>query len=114
MMKKFIKFCVCVMMAFLIGVISGCYTTSSIVSDDQDKVPSIDIKGTDTSPKSVKNSDKLIPLSTDSSKNELEFSTVVTEKGFMKVRILKDNKYGNEYIVVSNGEGVGICLRQRH
>ena len=113
-MKKVMKFCVCIIMAFLIGIISGCYTTSSIISDDQDKVPSIDIKGMNPSPKSVKNSDKLIPLSTDASKDDLEFSKVITERGFKKVFILKDNKYGNEYIVVSNGEGVGICLRQQH
>ena len=113
-MKKVMKFCICIIMTFLIGIISGCYTTSSIVSDNQDGIPSIGIKNTDTSPKSVKNSDKLIPLSTDVSKNELEFSDVVSGRGFMKARILKDNKYGNEYIVVSNGEGVGICLRQRH
>lgn len=121
-MKKLMKFCICIMIACLIGVISGCYTTSPIVSNSKHEVPSIDIEDTDTSPKSIKSSDKLIPLSTDSSKNELEFSDVITERKLptnerglsLKVRILKDNKYGNEYIVVSNGEGVGICPRQRY
>ena len=113
-MKKLMKFCICIVIACLIGVISRCYTTSPIVSNNQHEVPFIDIEDTDPSPKSVKPSDKLIPISTDTSKNELEFSDVASGKGFIKACILKDNKYGNEYIVVSNGEGVGICLRQRH
>ena len=84
------KFCICVMMLFIIGIISGCCNTHQTVSDEQ---------------------------SGESSGKELEFSDVVSisNRGlFMRTRILKDNKYGNEYIILESNIGVSICPRIRN
>lgn len=81
------KFCI-VMMICIIVVISGCCNTHQTVSDEQ---------------------------SGESSGKELEFSDVVSNRGlFMRTRILKDNKYGNEYIILESGVGVSICPRIRN
>ena len=115
-MKTFIKFCICIMLACLILIID-IYVTSPKVSNNQHEiVSSIDIEDTKSFPfqKSVKTSDKLIPISfNDSSKDELEISKIMFDKG-ARIRILKDNKYGNEYIVVSTDSGLGIFPRRQH
>ena len=81
------KFCICVMMLCIIGVISGCCNRSQTVSEEQ---------------------------SGESSGKELEFSDVVSNRGlFMRTRILKDNKYGNEYIILESDVGVSVCPRIR-
>lgn len=80
------KFCI-VMMICIIGVISGCCNTSQIGSDDQ---------------------------SGEASEKEFDFSNEVAKRGFWKIRILKDNKYGNEYIIVEDGDGLSICPRIIH
>ena len=82
------KCCICVMMLCIIGVISGCCNTHQTVSDEQ---------------------------SGESSGKELEFSDVVSNRGlFMRARILKDNKYGNEYIILEGDVGMSICPRIRN
>ena len=82
------KFCICVIMLCIIGVISGCCNTPQTVSDEQ---------------------------SGESSGKELEFSDVVSNRGlFMRARILKDNKYGNEYIILEGDVGMSICPRIRN
>ena len=79
------KFCICLMMLCIIGVISGCCNRSQTVSEEQ---------------------------SDESSGKELEFSDVVSNRGlFMRTRILKDNKYGNEYIILESDVGVSVCPR---
>ena len=81
------KFCI-VMMLCIIGAISGCCNTHQTGSDEQ---------------------------SGESSGKELEFSDVVSNRGlFMRTRILKDNKYGNEYIILESDVGVSVCPRIRN
>ena len=105
-MKKLVRFCVCVVISCVIGVLIGCYTTPTS-SKQYEETPSIEIETT----KSLKNndvSDKLVPLSTTIAVNELEFSDKpLADKKWMRAYILKDNKYGNEYIVIYTGDGVG-------
>lgn len=50
-----------------------------------------------------------------SSKNEKEFELSEASGGGItkSIYILKDNKYGNAYIVISGGNGLGICLRKQ-
>ena len=112
-MKKLVRFCVCIVISCVIGVLSGCYTTPTS-SKQYEEIPSVEIETT----KSLKNndvSDKLVPLSTTTTVNELEFSDKpLADKRWMRAYILKDNKYGNEYIVIYTGDGVGITLRQRN
>ena len=112
-MKKLMRFCICVVISCAIGILSGCYTTP-ISSKQYEEIPSVEIETT----KSLKNndvSDKLVPLSTNAAINELEFSDKpLADKRWMRAYILKDNKYGNEYIVIYTGDGVGIALRQRN
>ena len=81
------KFCICVMMICIIGVISGCCNTPQTGSDEQ---------------------------SSEASEKEFDFSNEVAKRGFWKIRILKDNKYGNEYIIVEDGDGLSICPRIIH
>ena len=81
------KFCICLMMLCIIGVISGCYNTPQTGSDEQ---------------------------SGEASEKEFDFSNEVAKRGFWKIRILKDNKYGNEYIIVEDGDGLSICPRIIH
>ena len=80
------KFCI-VMMLCIIGVISGCCNTPQTGSDEQ---------------------------SSEASEKEFDFSNEVAKRGFWKIRILKDNKYGNEYIIVEDGDGLSICPRIIH
>ena len=80
------KFCI-VMMICIIGIISGCCNIHQTGSDDQ---------------------------SDEASEKEFEFSNEVSKRGFWKIRILKDNKYGNEYIIVEDGDGLSICPRIIH
>ena len=80
------KFCI-VMMICIIGAISGCCNTHQTVLDEQ---------------------------SGESSEKEFEFSNEVAKRGFWKIRILKDNKYGNEYILVEDGDGLSIFPRIIH
>ena len=80
------KFCI-VMMLCIIVVISGCYNTPQTGSDEQ---------------------------SSEASEKEFDFSNEVAKRGFWKIRILKDNKYGNEYIIVEDGDGLSICPRIIH
>lgn len=80
------KFCI-VMMLCIIGVISGCCNTPQTGSDEQ---------------------------SSEASEKEFDFSNEVVKRGFWKIRILKDNKYGNEYIIVEDGDGLSICPRIIH
>lgn len=112
-MKKLVRFCVCIVISCIIGVLSGCYTTPTS-SKQHEEIPSVEIE----TAKSLKNndvSDKLVPLSTNATVNELEFSDKpLADKRWMRAYILKDNKYGNEYIVVYTGDGVGIALRQKY
>ena len=93
-------------------IISGCYkettpppVTSSVQCND------IGVENAYLSEK-PEQSDILIPIS---SKNEKEFELSEASGGGMTkiIYILKDNKYGNEYIVVSGGNGLGICLRKQ-
>lgn len=54
-----------------------------------------------------------IPVSS-KSKKEFKLSEASGGGGLTRtIYILKDNKYGNEYIVVSGGNGLGICLRKQ-
>ena len=112
-MKKLVRFCVCIVISCVIGVLSGCYTTPTS-SKQHEETPSIEIE----TAKSMKNndvSDKLVPLSTTTAVNELEFyDKPLADKRWMRAYILKDNKYGNEYIVIYTGDGVGITLRQKY
>ena len=111
-MIKLVKICICVVLVCIACIISGCYkettpppVTSSVQHND------IGVENAYLSKKSEK-SDILIPIS---SKNEKEFEfSEVSGGGITKtIYILKDNKYGNEYIVVSGGNGLGICLRKQ-
>lgn len=111
-MTKLVKICICVVLVCITCIISGCYkettpppVTSSVQRND------IGVENAYLSEKPEK-SDILIPIS---SKNEKEFevSKVRGESGFKVIRVLKDNKYGNEYIIVADGDGLGICLRKR-
>lgn len=112
-MKKLVRFCVCVVISCVIGVLSGCYTTPTS-NKQQEDFTSVEIE----TAKSLKNndvSDKLVPLSTNAAVNELEFSyKPLADKRWMRAYILKDNKYDNEYIVIYTGDGVGITLRQKY
>ena len=103
------KFCICLMMLCIIGVISGCHPADQTVSNEQQDKDFIEVENAlSTNPQ---NSDILIPVSTSNSRKELELSNVIDQKDFVSVRILKDNKYGNEFIIVKDGEGLGICRR---
>ena len=111
-MIKLVKICICVVLVCIACIISGCYkettpppVTSSVQHND------IGVENAYLSEKPEK-SDILIPIS---SKNEKEFKfSEVSGGGITKtIYILKDNKYGNEYIVVSGGNGLGICLRKQ-
>ena len=103
------KFCICLMMLCIIGVISGCHPAYQTVSNEQQDKDFIEVENAlSTNPQ---NSDILIPVSTSNSRKELELSNVIDQKDFVSVRILKDNKYGNEFIIVKDGEGLGICRR---
>ena len=111
-MTKLVKICICVVLVCIICIISGCYkeitpppVTSSIQRND------IGVKNAYLSEKPEK-SDILIPIS---SKNEKEFELSEASGGGItkSIYILKDNKYGNEYIVISGGNGLGICLRKQ-
>ena len=111
-MIKLVKICICVVLVCIACIISGCYkettphpVTSSVQHND------ISVENAYLSEKQEK-SDILIPIS---SKNEKEFKfSEVSGGGITKtIYILKDNKYGNEYIVVSGGNGLGICLRKQ-
>ena len=107
------KFCICVMMLFIIGNISGCHPTEQTVSNDQQEHFSIDEENAlSTKPQ---NSGMLIPVSTNNfGKEEFELSDTIAEKTFTSVRILKDNKFGNEYFIVTYGEAIGIYPRIRN
>ena len=111
-MIKLVKICICVVLVCIACIICGCYkettpppVTSSVQHND------IGVENAYLSEKPEK-SDILIPIS---SKNEKEFKfSEVSGGGITKtIYILKDNKYGNEYIVVSGGNGLGICLRKQ-
>ena len=111
-MIKLVKICRWVELVCIACIISGCYkettpppVTSSVQHND------IGVENAYLSEKPEK-SDILIPIS---SKNEKEFKfSEVSGGGITKtIYILKDNKYGNEYIVVSGGNGLGICLRKQ-
>ena len=111
-MIKLVKICICVVLVCIACIISGCYkettpppVTSSVQHND------IGVENAYLSEKPEK-SDILIPIS---SKNEKEFEfSEVSGGGITKtIYILKDNKYGNEYIVVAGGNGLGICLRKQ-
>ena len=111
-MIKLVKICICVVLVCIACIISGCYkettpppVTSSVQHND------IGVENAYLSEKPEK-SDILIPIS---SKNDKEFKfSEVSGGGITKtIYILKDNKYGNEYIVVSGGNGLGICLRKQ-
>lgn len=111
-MMKLVKICICVVLVCIACIISGCYkettpppVTSSVQRND------IGVENVYLSEKPEK-SDILIPIS---SKNEKEFElSEASGEGITKsIYILKDNKYGNEYIVVSGGNGLGICLRKK-
>ena len=85
------KFCICLMMLCIIEVISGCCNTCNTPQTGSDE------------------------QSDEASEKELEFSDVVSNRGlFMRTRILKDNKYGNEYIILESDAGVSICPRIRN
>ena len=111
-MTKLVKICICVVLVCITCIISGCYketipppVTSSVQRND------IGVENAYLSEKPEK-SDILIPIS---SKNEKEFELSEASGGGItkSIYILKDNKYGNEYIVVSGGNGLGICLRKQ-
>ena len=111
-MIKLVKICICVVLVCIACIISGCYkettpppVTSSVQRND------IGVENAYLSEKPEK-SDILIPIS---SKNEKEFEfSEVSGGGITKtIYILKDNKYGNEYIIVADGNGLGICLRKQ-
>ena len=112
-MTKLVKICICVVLVCIACIISGCYketppsppVTSSVQRND------IGVENAYLSEK-LEKSDILIPIS---SKNEKEFEfSEVSGGGITKtIYILKDNKYGNEYIIVSGGNGLGICLRKQ-
>lgn len=111
-MMKLVKICICVVLVCVACIISGCYkettpppVTSSVQRND------IGVENAYLSEKPEK-SDILIPIS---SKNEKEFELSEASGGGItkSIYILKDNKYGNEYIVVSGGNGLGICLRKQ-
>ena len=111
-MIKLVKICICVVLVCIACIISGCYketTPPSVTSSVQHN--DIGVENAYLSEKPEK-SDILIPIS---SKNEKEFKfSEVSGGGITKtIYILKDNKYGNEYIVVSGGNGLGICLRKQ-
>lgn len=111
-MTKLVKICICVVLICIACIISGCYkettplpVTSNVQRND------IGVENAYLSEKPEK-SDILIPIS---SKNEKEFELSEASGGGItkSIYILKDNKYGNEYIVVSGGNGLGICLRKQ-
>lgn len=106
------KFCICVMMLCIIGVISGCHPAEQTVSNDQQEHFSIDEENAfSTKPQ---NSGMLIPVSTNNFGKEFELSDTIVEKTLANVRILKDNRYGNEYFIVTYGEAIGIYPRIRN
>ena len=103
------KFCICLMMLCIIGVISGCHHAHhTFSSEQQDNVYIDEENALSTKPQ---NSDILIPVSTSGSRKELELSDIIDQKDFVSVRILRDNRYGNEFVIVKDGEGLGICRR---
>ena len=111
-MIKLVKICICVVLVCIACIISGCYkettpppVTSSVQHND------IGVENAYLSKKSEK-SDILIPISSKNEK-EVKFSEVSGGGITKTIYILKDNKYGNEYIVVSGGNGLGICLRKQ-
>lgn len=114
-MKNLVKFCICVVLVCVTCIINGCYSTntappqSPVISNKQSN--DIDVENTYLSEKQ-ENSDILIPVSSNDEK-EFEISEKKGKKGIKVIRILKDNKYGNEYIIVADGNGLGICLRKR-
>lgn len=93
-MKNLVKFCICVVLVCVTCIINGCYSTNTALPEKQE------------------NSDMLIPVSSNDEK-EFEISEKKYKRGIKVIRILKDNKYGNEYIIVADGNGLGICLRKR-
>ena len=114
-MKNFVKFCICVVLMCVTCIINGCHNTNTIppqppvISNNQSN--DIGIENAYLSEK-PKKSDILIPVSSNDEK-EFEISEKKGGRGFKVIRILKDNKYGNEYIIVADGDGLGICLRKR-
>ena len=111
-MIKLVKICICVVLVCIACIISGCYkettpppVTSSVQHND------IGVENAYLSEKPEK-SDILIPISSKNEK-EFEFSEALGGGITKRIYILKDNKYGNEYIVVSGGNGLGICLRKQ-
>ena len=113
--KNLVKFCICVVFVCAICIINGCYSTntapptSSVISNNQSN--DIRVENVYLSEKQ-ENSDILIPVSSNDEK-EFEISEKKGKRGIKVIRILKDNKYGNEYIIVADGNGLGICLRKR-
>ena len=106
------KFCICLMMLCIIGVISGCHSTDRTVSNDQQEQFSIDEENAfSTKPQ---NSDILIPVSTNNFGKEFELSDPIFEKNFERIRILKDNRFGNEYFILNYGESIAIYPRMRN
>ena len=113
-MTKLVKICICVVLVCITCIISGCYKETTVPSPPvKSKVQHNDIyvENAYLTEKPEK-SDILIPIS---SKNEKEFKfSEVSGGGITKtIYILKENKYGNEYIGVSGGNGLGICLRKQ-
>ena len=114
-MKNLVKFCICVVLMCVTCIINGCYNTNTapppVTSNNQHN--DIGVENTYLSKKQKpENSDILIPVSSKDEK-EFEISKKMGESGFKVIRVLKDNKYGNEYIIVADGDGLGICLRKR-
>ena len=114
-MKNLVNFCICVALVCATCIINGCYstntapTTSPVISNNQSN--DIGVENVYLSEKQ-ENSDILIPVSSNDEK-EFEISEKKGKRGIKVIRILKDNKYGNEYIIVADGNGLGICLRKR-
>ena len=113
-MTKLVKICICVVLVCIACIIGGCYkettpppppVTSSVQHND------IGVENAYLSKKPEK-SDILIPISSKNEK-EFEFSEVSGGGITTSIYILKDNKYGNEYIAVFGGNGLGICLRKK-
>ncbi len=112
-MNNLVKFCICVVLVCVTCIINGCYSTNTTppqaISNNQRN--DIGVENAYLSEKPEK-SDILIPVSSNDEK-EFEISKKMYENGIYVVRILKDNKYGNEYIIIADGYGLGICLRKR-
>lgn len=114
-MKNLVKFCICMVLVCVTCIINGCYSIntapppSPVISNNQSN--DIGVENAYLSKKS-ENSDILIPVSSKDEK-EFEISKKMFENGIYVIRILKDNKYGNEYIIIADGDGLGICLRKR-